>query len=98
VFFPNQDDRGTHVNISGAGVTAHAPNRDNAIRLIEYLTSEDAQRWYAEANQEYPVRADVPASAVLQAFGTFKADSLNLSLLGEHNAEAVRIMDRARWR
>jgi iron(III) transport system substrate-binding protein len=98
VFFPNQDGRGTHVNISGAGVTTHAPNRDNAIRLIEYLTSEDAQRWYAEANQEYPVRPDVPASEVLQAFGTFKADSLNLSLLGEHNAEAVRIMDRARWR
>jgi iron(III) transport system substrate-binding protein len=79
-------------------VTTHAPNRENAIRLIEFLTSEEAQRWYAEANQEYPVRPDVPASEVLQAFGDFKMDSLNLSLLGEHNAEAVRIMDRARWR
>ncbi len=98
VFFPNQEDRGTHVNISGAGVTVNAPNRDNAIRLIEYLTNEDAQRWYAEANQEYPVRDDVPASDVLRAFGEFKADTLNLSLLGEHNAEAVRIMDRAGWR
>jgi len=98
VFFPNQEDRGTHVNISGAGVTAHAPNRENGIRLIEYLTSEEAQRWYAESNQEYPVREDVPASEILQSFGDFKADSLNLSLLGQHNAEAVRIMDRARWR
>lgn len=98
VFFPNQEDRGTHVNISGAGVTAHAPNRENAIRLIEYLTGEEAQRWYAEANQEYPVRPDVPASDILRSFGDFKADSLNLSLLGEHNAEAVRIMDRAGWR
>lgn len=98
VFFPNQEDRGTHVNISGAAVTANAPNRDNAIRLIEYLTGEEAQRWYAEANQEYPVRADVPASEILRSFGDFKADSLNLSLLGEHNAEAVRIMDRAGWR
>nr|WP_237251840.1 Fe(3+) ABC transporter substrate-binding protein [Thioalkalivibrio nitratireducens] len=98
VFFPNQDGRGTHVNVSGAGVTTHAPNRENGIRLVEYLTSENAQQWYAEANQEYPVRADVPASDVLRSFGEFKADSVNLSLLGAHNAEAVRIMDRARWR
>ena len=98
VFFPNQEDRGTHVNISGAGVLVHAPNPENAIRLIEYLTTEEAQRWYAEVNQEYPVRPDVPASEILQSFGDFKADSLNLSLLGQHNAEAVRIMDRAGWR
>ncbi len=98
VFFPNQEDRGTHVNISGAGISAHAPNRDNGIRLIEYLTGEDAQRWYAEVNQEYPVRPDVPASEILLGFGDFKADNLNLSLLGVHNAEAVRIMDRAGWR
>lgn len=98
VFFPNQEDRGTHVNISGAGVTAHAPNRENGIRLIEYLTGENAQRWYAEVNQEYPVRPNVAASEILSGFGAFKADDLNLSLLGVHNAEAVRIMDRAGWR
>lgn len=98
VFFPNQEDRGTHVNISGAGVSAHAPNRANGIRLVEYLTGENAQRWYAEVNQEYPVRPDVPASEVLMGFEDFKADNLNLSLLGVHNAEAVRIMDRAGWR
>ena len=98
VVFPNQDGRGAHVNISGAGVTAHAPNRDNGVRLIEYLTGEEAQRWYAEVNQEYPVRPEVPTSETLQGLGDFKADSLNLSLLGEYNAEAVRIMDRAGWR
>ncbi|WP_018175313.1 MULTISPECIES: Fe(3+) ABC transporter substrate-binding protein [unclassified Thioalkalivibrio] len=98
VFWPNQDDRGTHVNISGAGVTAHAPNRDNAIRLIEFLTSQEAQQWYAEANQEYPIRDDVPASEILQGFGEFKSDDIELHLLGDNNSEAVRIMDRVRWR
>ncbi|WP_019590995.1 Fe(3+) ABC transporter substrate-binding protein [Thioalkalivibrio sp. ALE20] len=98
VFWPNQDDRGTHVNISGAGVTAHAPNQENAARLIEYLTSESAQEWYAEANQEYPIRDDVPASNILAGFGDFVSDDIDLYLLGENNAEAVRILDRGGWR
>ncbi|WP_019569518.1 Fe(3+) ABC transporter substrate-binding protein [Thioalkalivibrio sp. ALE11] len=98
VFWPNQDDRGTHVNISGAGVTAHAPNQENAVRLIEYLTSESAQEWYAEANQEYPIRDDVPASDILAGFGDFVSDDIDLHLLGENNAEAVRILDRGGWR
>ncbi|WP_038051998.1 Fe(3+) ABC transporter substrate-binding protein [Thioalkalivibrio sp. ALJ1] len=98
VFWPNQDDRGTHVNISGAGVTAHAPNRENAIRLLEFMTSNEAQEWYAEVNQEYPIRDDVPASEILQGFGEFKSDDIELYRLGDNNAEAVRIMDRARWR
>lgn len=98
VFWPNQDDRGTHVNISGAGVTAHAPNRDNAIRLIEFLTSRETQQWYAEANQEYPIRDDVPASDILQGFGEFKSDDIDLYILGENNSEAVRLMDRVGWR
>ncbi|WP_018145218.1 MULTISPECIES: Fe(3+) ABC transporter substrate-binding protein [unclassified Thioalkalivibrio] len=98
VFWPNQDGRGTHVNISGAGVTAHAPNRDNAIRLLEFLSSTEAQEWYAEVNQEYPIRDDVPASDILQNFGEFRSDDIELYRLGNHNAEAVRIMDRVRWR
>lgn len=96
--WPNQDGRGAHVNVSGAGVTAHAPNRDNAIRLIEFLTSESSQRWYAEANSEYPIREGVEAAEVLRQWGDFRADGLNLSELGEYNAEAVRLMDRAGWR
>ncbi|MGM0553424.1 MAG: Fe(3+) ABC transporter substrate-binding protein [Pseudomonadota bacterium] len=98
VFWPNQDGRGTHVNVSGAGVAANAPNRDNAIRLIEFLSSAEAQQWYAEANQEYPIRDDVPSSDILQGFGEFQSDDIDLYLLGDNNAEAVRIMDRARWR
>ena len=98
LFWPNQAGRGTHVNISGAGVTRHARNRDNAIRLLVYLSSAEAQAWYAKANYEYPVRADVAISPVLAQWGTFKADTLELAKLGELNDEAVRLMDRAGWK
>ncbi len=98
VFWPNQQGRGAHVNVSGAAVTQAAKNRDNAIRLLEFLLSEEAQSWYAEANGEFPVRDDVPASELLKSWGSFKMDSLNLSRLGELNPEAVRLMDRAGWK
>jgi iron(III) transport system substrate-binding protein len=98
VAFPNQNDRGTHINVSGAGVTAHAPNRDNAIRLIEFLSDDEAQRLYAEGNQEYPVKPGVAMSPVLQGWGEFRADTLSLSRLGELNTRAVMLFDRARWR
>lgn len=98
VFWPNQQGRGAHVNVSGAGVTTAAPNRDNAIRLLEFLVDEDSQRWYAERNHEYPVREGVPVSDTLESWGEFRADSLNLSRLGELNREAVMIMDRAGWK
>lgn len=98
VFFPNQDGRGVHVNISGAGVTKFAPNRDNAVKLLEFLVTPEAQQILAEGNHEYPVRDDVARSATVLTFGEFKADSINLSLLGKYNAEAVKIADRAGWR
>jgi iron(III) transport system substrate-binding protein len=98
IIWPNQNERGVHVNISGAGVTKNAKNRENAVRLIEFLVSEEAQRWYAEANYEYPVRPGTAVSDTLAAWGSFKADDLNLSVLGDHNPEAVRLMDRAGWR
>jgi len=97
VFWPNQTDRGTHVNVSGAGVTAASRNRDNAVRLLEYLTSDSAQSWYAEVNYEYPIRAGVPIGGMLAGWGEFKADSVNMGRLGELNAEAVKLMDRAGW-
>lgn len=97
-FFPNQDGRGTHVNVSGAGVTTHAKNRDNAVRLIEFLSSPEAQQLFAQGNQEYPANPSVQPSATLAAWGEFRADTLNLSTLGELNAEAVRIFDAAGWR
>ncbi len=98
VFWPNQDGRGAHINISGAGVAANAPNPDNAVRLIEFLVNDESQQWYAETNYEYPVRADVPVSDLLQEWGEFKQDGLPLIKLGELNADAVKLMDRAGWK
>jgi iron(III) transport system substrate-binding protein len=98
VFFPNQQTTGTHVNVSGAGVTRSSRNRDNAIRLLEFLSGDEAQRVFAETIQEYPVKPGVAWSQTLQGWGEYRADTLDLSRLGEVNAEAVRIFDRARWR
>ena len=97
VFWPDQDGHGVHVNISGAGVTASAGNVANAIRLIEFLAGDSAQQTYAEVVNEYPVKPGVPWSEAVAAWGAFKADDLNLAVLGENNAEAVRIADRAGW-
>ena len=96
--FPNQDGRGAHVNVSGAGVTRHAPNRANAVRLLEFLSGDEAQAVFAEANHEYPVKEGVEWSETLQSWGEFRADTLDLTVLGELNDEAVRIFDRAGWR
>ncbi len=98
VFFPNQNDRGTHVNISGAGVAANAPNREGAIRFIEYLTSREAQSIFANGNNEYPVIAGVTPNETVRGFGEFKEDQLNAATFGANNPEALRIMDRAGWR
>src|SRR5690606_23640723 len=97
-FFPNQADRGTHVNVSGAGVTHSSKNRENAVRLLEFLSGDEAQQLFAEANHEYPVKPGTPWSEVLQGWGEFRADSLDLSRLGELNGDAVRIADRVGWR
>lgn len=98
VFWPNQDDRGVHVNVSGAALTKSAKNKDAAIKLLEFLVSPQAQSWYAQANGEYPVRDGVEKTAVLKSWGSFKADTLNLGKLGDLNAEAVKIMDRGGWK
>lgn len=98
VFWPDAKTTGVHVNVSGAGVTAHAKNRDHALKLLEFLASDQAQRWYADVNNEYPVNPSIPPSATLQAWGEFKADTLNVAKLGELNAEAVKLMDRAGWK
>lgn len=97
VFFPNQGGRGTHVNISGAGVVKSAPHKENAIRFLEYLSSDAAQAFFAQGNNEYPVVDGTPVDAVVGGFGRFDADDLNVNMLGENQAEAVRIMDRAGW-
>lgn len=97
VFFPNQEGRGAHMNVSGAGVTAHAPNAGNAVRLLEFLTGEEAQQVFSQANFEYPVRPGVPWAPTLEEWGEFEVDDLNLARLGELNDEAVRTFDRAGW-
>ncbi len=98
IFFPNQADRGTHVNISGAAVIAGAPNRDNAVAFIEFLASSEAQAIFAEQGFEYPVVANVPASSIIAGFGDFKADTLNVATYGENNPLAVQMMDRVGWK
>ena len=97
IFFPNQDGRGTHVNISGAGVVAGAPNPENALAFIEFLASPEAQQIFADQNNEYPVIEGLNASEQTQGFGEFMVDELNVSQYGENNAEAVRIFDRVGW-
>ena len=94
MIFPNQDDRGTHVNISGAGVLASAPNADNAVAFLEYLTSESAQVFFAEGNNEYPVVPGVPVPESIAQFGEFVEDDVNASLFGENAALAVQVYDR----
>lgn len=98
VFWPNQNGSGVHVNVSGIGVTVSAKHRDSAVKLIEFLSGDEAQQWYAETNHEYPVRASIPVSRTLAGWGRYKADGLGLEKLGEHNAEAVKLMDRAGWK
>lgn len=93
--FPNQDDRGTHVNISGAGVLANAPNRDNAIAFLEYLVSDEAQRVLADGNNEYPVVSGVTITGPMSEFTDFQASSVNSSILGKNSARAVAVWDRA---
>ncbi|MDX1382900.1 MAG: Fe(3+) ABC transporter substrate-binding protein [Thermoanaerobaculia bacterium] len=98
VVFPNQGDRGTHVNISGIGVLKSAPHPDAAVRFIEYLTSPEAQRIFAAGNNEYPVVEGAELAPVLEQMGDFEEDALNASVFGRNNQAAVRMMDRAGWR
>lgn len=96
-FWANQDDRGTHINISGAVIAKHAPNYDAAVQLLEFMVSDAAQAYYAEINHEFPVVDSAAVSDTIQSLGTFKAHDLNLSILGENNKRAVMVMDRAGW-
>lgn len=98
IIWPNQNDRGAHANVSGAGVLKTSPNRENAIKLIEFLASDKAQKIYADVNFEFPVRENIQLNPILANWGEFKTDSLNLTLLGENNAAAVKLMDRVGWK
>lgn len=98
VVFPNQGDRGTHVNVSGAGMAKNAPNPEHARLFLEYLASEPAQRYFADGNNEYPAVASVAPNAALGELGAFTVDSLNVSALGRNQAAAQIAFDRAGWK
>lgn len=100
VFFPNQGegDRGSHINISALGLIKSSPNKENAIKLIEYLTSEEAQDVYVNNSYEYPANSMVEPSQIVKSWGGFKIDKLNLNALGEFRPEALRIFDKTGWK
>ncbi|RLQ90116.1 Fe(3+) ABC transporter substrate-binding protein [Planomicrobium sp. Y74] len=98
IFFPNQDTTGTHVNVSGAGVVKASKNKDNAIKLLEFLSAPEAQETFASANYEYPVNENVEPSELLQSWGEFKEQDIPLSTLGEHNAKSILIFNEVGWK
>ncbi|CCO08142.1 Fe(3+) ABC transporter substrate-binding protein [Desulforamulus hydrothermalis] len=98
VFFPNQDTSGTHINVSGVGLVKYAKNKENAIKLMEFLSGEKAQKQFAEANFEYPVNPNVEPSELLKSWGDFKSQNINLTLLGEYNQKAVKIFNEVGWK
>ncbi|MBI1942656.1 MAG: Fe(3+) ABC transporter substrate-binding protein [Betaproteobacteria bacterium] len=99
VLFPNQASWGTHVNVSGAGVMKHAPHREAALKFLEYLASDEAQRYFADGNNEWPVVAGVRTdNPVLSQFGAFKRDTINVAVLGRNQPDSQRIYDRVAWK
>ncbi|MEG3910566.1 Fe(3+) ABC transporter substrate-binding protein [Microcoleus sp. w1-18aA5] len=98
VFFPNQRDRGTHVNICGGGVVKTSRNKAGATKFLEHLASREAQQLFARGNYEYPVISGVAIDPAVASFGTFKSDPLNPDVFGKNNPEALKISDRAGWK
>lgn len=97
VFWPNQENRGSHINISGAGITKSAKNTASARKLLEFLVSDEAQMWYANVNNEYPIRNTIPTSDLLKEFGNFRSDKLNLGKFASEQKMAVMLMDQSGW-
>ncbi|MFC5694320.1 extracellular solute-binding protein [Pseudomonas sp. GCM10022186] len=97
IFWPNQADRGVHVNLSGIGLTRHAPHPEAAKALVEWMTTDEAQSLFADINQEFPANPKVKPSAEVAAWGSFKADTIPVEVAGKRQAEAIRMMDRVGW-
>jgi iron(III) transport system substrate-binding protein len=93
IVFPNQGDRGTHVNISGVALIKNAPNKENAIKLVEFLSGDEAQHMYADVNFEYPVKPGVAWSEMVRSWGTFKSDTLPLNEVANNRGAAIRLID-----
>ena len=94
MIFPNAGDRGAHINVSGMALTAHAPNKANALQLMVFLASQEGQSLYAEINNEYPVNPEVPVSAVVKGWGTMKPDALPLDNIGRYRKVASELVDK----
>ena len=95
--FPNQKNRGAHINISGVAMAKYAPNSENALALMEFLVSAKAQQMYAEVNMEYPVRAGVKVSDLVASWGTYQADAVSLSDIAKHYKTALSLLDKAKF-
>lgn len=98
IFWPNQETDGVHMNVSGAGLTAHAKNKEGAIRLLEWLSGTEAQENFAGLNMEYPVNNSVPLEPLVKKWGTFKGNPMNVAIYGELQADAIKLMDRAQYK
>ena len=97
VFFPNQDTTGTHVNISGGGLTRYAPNREGALQLMEYLTGREGQTLLAQGGFEYPVNKAADLPDLLREWGSFRPQRLSFASLGQYNGEARQLFAAAGW-
>ena len=100
VFFPNQGEnqRGAHINVSGIALTKNSSNRENAIKLIKYLQTDEAQKTYVDNTYEYSVNPSISPNEIVQSWGDFKMDYLDLNLLGSERDEAIRIFDKSGWK
>ncbi|MBB5208821.1 extracellular solute-binding protein [Chiayiivirga flava] len=98
VFWPNQNDAGVHVNVSGAGITKHSKHKEQAQKLLEWLASDEAQDEFARLNFEFPAKPGIGVDPIVAAWSTFKADPVNVVEAGRRQADAVKLMDRAGWK
>lgn len=98
IAFPNQDNRGAHVNISGGGILKHSPNKDNAEKFLEFLLTKEAQEHIVNNSFEYPVIDTISPHPIIAGFGDFKMDKTSVADFGKYNPEAVKLMDRAGWK
>jgi iron(III) transport system substrate-binding protein len=98
VFFPNQETTGTHLNISGAGLTKHSKNKENAMKLVEFLTSKEAQEYVSSVNFEYPVNPEAEWPELLKSWGPFKHQDIEFAAYGENNPKAVEIANKVGWK
>jgi iron(III) transport system substrate-binding protein len=99
IVWPNQKSWGTHVNVSGAGVLKHAPHKEAAVKFLEYLASDEAQGYFANGNNEWPVvKSAVAKNKALESLGSFKADTLPIGELAKTTATAQKVFDRAGWK